>query len=53
MKIQKSNYYPQNQKLNSLYFEALPQKIQNVDKYLIRGPHPNIRDIFMLKKRRG
>ncbi len=50
MKIQKSNYYPQNQKLNSLYFEALPQKYKNVDKYLIRGPHPNIRDIFMLKK---
>lgn len=31
-------------------FCALPKKYKEVDKYLVRGPHPGIRDIFQLKK---
>ena len=44
-----NNVYDKN--INTrVSFCALPKKYKAVDKYLIRGPHPGIRDIFRLKK---
>ena len=40
----------QNHTYNSPTFQALPEKYKEVDKYLIRGPHPHIKDVFTLKK---
>ena len=43
-------YTPNNQVRNNLTFNALPSKFQEVDKYLIRGPHPTVKDLIELKK---
>ena len=35
---------------NNLTFARLPQNFQKVDDFLIRGPHPNLYDLYQLKK---
>lgn len=42
--------YINNTTNNNISYTALPKKYKVVDNYLIRGPHPNISDIFQLKK---
>lgn len=48
MKVTK--YSNQNMNTSNISFGILPKKYKVVDNYLIRGPHPNIKDIINLKK---
>ena len=39
-----------NSNSQKLTFKQLPKKFTSVDKYLIRGPHPCLYDLYQLKK---
>ena len=48
--MQINNDSIQNYTYNRTIFAALPKKYRKVDEYLIRGPHPYIKDIIQLKR---
>ena len=47
MNIKAEQYNPS---INNMNFKALPKKYSKIDEYLIRGPHPSVRNLIKLKK---
>ena len=39
-----------NKNTQNLSFKQIPKKFTSVDNYLIRGPHPNLYELYQLKK---
>ncbi|MCM1265204.1 MAG: tyrosine-protein phosphatase [Candidatus Gastranaerophilales bacterium] len=50
MNITSTNYSNSYSQPNYIGFKALPKKYTKVDDYLIRGPHPSIKNLIQLKK---